>query len=309
MTGAGAPAIRRDRLKQLRAFCEATHLGSMSEAARALHSSQPAVSAQLRALEEEFGVALLRRRGTGVAPTRAGANLYRVARPLVEGLLRVPALFEEQHHGADSGSVRIGAGEVSGGAVLPGLVKRFQARFPRIRVVVRTGSGRDRLAWLRGFELDLVVAAVAPVPDDIEFHPLVKVDGVVVTPRDHPLAGRDSVAIGELAPWPMVAPPAGHHIRHMLEIVLGLYGMHPPVALEVEDWGSMLNHVAAGVGIAVVPDVCVAPHEPVAAVRLAHPFLFRTYGLAHRRDQLLPLAARRFVDVAVSEPGVGGGRG
>ena len=301
MRDAGSPSPRRDRLKQLRSFCEAVRLGSMSGAARAVHSSQPAVSVQLRALEEELGVALIRRRGTGIAPTRAGAILYRIVRPLVEGLLRVPELFDEQHRGADSGSLRIGAGEVSGGAILPWLVKRFRARWPRIRIEVRTGSGRERIEWLRSFELDLVVAAVAPVPDDIEFHPLADVDGVVVTPEDHPLAGRESVAIEELAPWPMVAPLAGYHSRRMFDVVLGLHGANPPVAIEVPDWGSMLNHVAAGVGIAVVPNVCVAPHEPVARVALAHRFIHRTYGLALRRAGPAPLAVRRFVDVAVSE--------
>ena len=301
MTDTGSLAPRRDWLKQLRSFCEAVRFGSMSAAARAVHSSQPAVSAQLRALEEELGVALLRRQGTGIAPTRTGANFYRIARPLVESLLRVPKLFDEEHHGADSGRLLIGAGEVSGGAILPWLVKWFKTRYPRIRVEVRTGSGRERLAWLRDFELDLVVAAVEPVPDDIEFHPLAEVDGVVVTPKDHPLAGRENVAAEELAPWPMVAPLAGHHVRRLFDVVLSLHGAHPPVALEVADWGSMLNHVAAGVGIAVVPSVCVAPHEPVAMVPLAHRFIHRTYGLALRRDGLAPLAVRRFVGVAVSE--------
>ena len=298
---ANSLAPRRDRLKQLRSFCETVRLGSMSGAARAVQSSQPAVSAQLRALEEELGVALLRRQGGGIAPTRTGANLYRIARPLVEGLLRVPELFEELHHGAESGRLLIGAGEVSGGSILPWLVKRFKARYPRIRVEVRTGSGRERLEWLRGFELDLVIAAVNPVPGDIEFHPLVEVDGVVITPKDHPLAGRESVAIDELAPWPIVAPLAGHHVRSLLDVVLGLHGVHPPVALEVPDWGSMLNHVAVGVGIAVVPSVCVAPHEPVAAMPFAHRFIHRRYGLAHRRDRPTPLAVQRFVGVAVSE--------
>ena len=308
MTDAGSPIGRRDRLKLLRSFCETVRLGSVSRAASAVHSSQSAVSAQLRALEEELGVLLFRRRGTGITPTQAGASLYRIARPLVESLLRVPTLFEEQHHGADSGWLRIGAGEVSGGMLLPGLVKRFQARHPRIRVEVRTGSGRERLAWLRAFEIDLVMAAVVPVPDDIEFHPLAEVDGVVVTPKSHPLAGRNSVTLEELGSWPMIAPRAGRHVRQLQDIVLGLYGARPPIALEVEDWGSMLNFVAAGVGIAIMPNVCVAAHEPVATVPVAHQFLRRTYGLAHRRDRLLPLFARRFVDMAVSER-VSGGEG
>ena len=306
MTGADSPAVRRDRLKQLRAFCEAVHLGSISGAARAIRSSQSAVSAQLRTLEEDLGVELLRRQGTGVAPTRVGANLYRIARPVVEGLLRVPELFEEQHHGAVSTSLRIGAGEVSGGAVLPGLVKRFQARNPRVRIEVKTGTGRERLAWLREFEVDLMVTALQPVPHDITFHPLVVADAILVTPEDHPLAGRDCVAIEDLAPYRMIAPLSGRHIRQYQDIVLALHGAHPRIVLEVEDWGTMLNHVAAGTGVAIVPSVCVAPHEPVRAVRIAHRYPSRTYGLALRRDRLLSLAARRFVDLAVPAPAGGG---
>ena len=305
MTGAGSPVTRRDRLKQLRSFCEAVRLGSISDAARAVRSSQPAVSAQLRTLEEDLGASLILRRGTGIAPTKVGVNLYRIARPLVEGLLRVPDLFEGQFHDMVSTSLRIGAGEVSGGKVLPGLVKRFQAHYPQVRIEVRTGSGSQRLAWLRDFELDLVVAAVHPVPNDIEFHRLVEADGVVVTPRDHPLGRRKSIGIEELAHHRMVAQPVGREVRHIQDIVLGLYGVRPRVVLEVEDWGSMLNHVAAGVGVAVVPSVCVSPDEPVCTVRLAHRFRLRPYGLALRRDRLASLTARRFVEVAVSAPAGG----
>ena len=304
MTDAGspAPASRRDRLKQLRAFCEAVRLGSVSGAARAVHSSQPAVSAQLRALEEALGAVLFRRQGAGVAPTRVGANLYRIAHPLVEGLLRVPELFEEQHHGVASGSLCIGAGEVSGGSVLPEIVKRFQARYPRIRIEVRAGPGRERLGWLRAFEIDLMAGAVDPVPHDIAFHPLVETDAVLVTPEDHPLGARESVSFEALAGQRMVAQPVGRSVRHIQDVVLGLHGASPRIVLEVDDWGSMLNHVAAGVGIAIVPSVCVGPHEPVRTVRLSHPYRPRRwYGLAHRRDRLLSFAARRFVEVAVSE--------
>lgn len=308
-TDVGQPLPRRDRLKQLRAFCEAVRLESISGAARAVHSSQPAVSEQLRALEGELGAALLLRRGSGVVPTRAGSELYRIARPLVEGLLRVPAFFDEQYHGMLPEVLRIGVGEVSGGSVLPGFVKRFQARNPQIRIELRSGTGHERLEWLRDFTLDLVAVAIHPVPDDIAFHPLVETDAVIVTPKGHPLAGHDRVTAGELSRWPMVAPPAGRSVRQFLEVGLALSGARPRVALEVEDWGSMLNHVAAGVGIALVPEVCVAAHEPVCVVRLAHRFRLRTYGLALRRDGLASLAAHRFVEMAVAERAGGGDAG
>lgn len=294
-----ASATRHDRLKQLRALCETVRHGSIAGAARAMGASQPVVSNQLRALEKQLGVALINRQGARAAPTRAGESLHHIALPLVEGLLRLPALFEEHHRGGGAGTLRIGAGEVSGGGVLPDLVARFQARWPGTRVEVRTGSGRERLEWLRRFELDIVIASVEPVPADIEFHSLVKVDTVVITPLDHPLAGRHSVAIEELAGHAMVALNPRSYARRIHDLVLGLHGVRARVVAEVEEWGSMINCVAAGVGIAAVPRVCVSEHEPVHTVAIEHWFHRRSYGVATRRGGLVGLAARRFIEVVV----------
>ena len=292
------PVTRRDQLKQLRAFCEAVRCGSISRAAKALESSQPAVSIQVQSLEDSLGAPLLRRTGGGVAPTRVGENLFRIARPLVEGVLRLPELFNEHHFGVAAERLRIGAGEISGGWVLPELVKRFHGRYPRTRVEVRIGSGAQRLDWLRGFELDVIVVAFDFVPRDVEFHPLVQTDAVVVVPENHPLGRRESVAIEELAHHSMVAMASDRHIRQLQDEVLRLYGVRPRIELEVDGWVSMLNHVAAGVGIAIVPELCVSPHERVRTVALEHRYGLRTYGVAVRRDQLVSLAARRFVHMA-----------
>ena len=124
MSARAAPDARRDRLKQLRAFCEAVKLGSLSAAARAVESSQPAVSNHVRTLEEELDAPLFRRQGGGIVPTRVGSDLYRTALPLIEGLLRLPALFDEYHHGAEAERLRIGAGQISAAYVLPDIIKR-----------------------------------------------------------------------------------------------------------------------------------------------------------------------------------------
>ena len=299
----GAPESRRDRLKQLRAFCEAVRAGSLSGAARAMDASPAVVSGHVRALEEELGAALLRRAGAGLAPTRIGARLHHIARPLVEGLERLPELFEERHTGVAAEALRIGAGQVSGGYVLPALVRRFQARWPRTRIEVRTGTGAQRLRWLRGFELDLVVAAVSPVPGDIAFHALVDADMVVVTPQGHPLGRCGRVTAAALEGQRLIAQPAGGSSRHIQDAALALHGVRPRVVLEVEEWGSTLNYVAAGVGIGIVPSLCVTAQEPVCRLTIEHGFRRRTYGVATRTDSLVSLAARRFVECALSDDG------
>ncbi len=303
MTGNGmeAPAVRRDRFKQLLAFCEAVRLGSFSDAAKVIGSSQSAVSVQVRALEEEFGTALFCRRGTGIAPTRAGRNLRRVALPLVQGLQRLPDLFEGHRHESAVTTLRIAAGEVSGGAVLPELVKRFQERHPEIRVEVRMGVGTQRLAWLRNLDLDVVATAMDVVPDDIRFHRLARSSPVLITPRDHALAGLESIAIAAVTGHRMIALPPTSYMRQFHDVLMLLHGARPRIVLELEDWSSMLNSVAAGVGIAIVPDLCVSAIDPVQVVRIEHSYGYRYYGLAVRANGIMARAASRFVEFALSD--------
>ena len=302
-------AGRRDRFRQLRAFCEVVRAGSISSAAKTLESSQPAVSTLMRRLEDELGVALFRRTGGRIVPTRIGRHLHSHVRPLVEGLLRLPDLFEELHTGDTTEALRIGVGQVSSTFVLPELVRRYQARYPRTRVRLRSGSGGERLAWLRTFDLDVIVAAFDVVPRDVAFHPIAQADALVITPEDHPLGKHKRIAIEALAHHPMIMPSAGSYTRQIQDAVLGMHGVRPPVALEVAGWGTMINHVHHGVGIAVVPDICIADEEPVRKVRLEHRFQRRTYGVAVRRNGLMGLAASRFVELVTSGDGPGSGSG
>ena len=300
MSARAAPDARRDRLKQLRAFCEAVRLGSLSAAARAVESSQPAVSNHVRTLEEDLGAVLFRRQGGGIVPTRVGSDLYRTALPLVEGLLRLPALFDEYHHGAEAERLRIGAGQVSAAYVLPDIIKRYVALYPRTRVELVAGTGGQRLEWLRRFEIDIIFGAFEVVPDDLVFHRIVTADVAIITPEGHPLGRRKRAGLDALTPHPMVALVPGHYMRQFQDMVLQLHAVRPRIVLEVDGWETMVHHIAAGVGVGLVPDLCAAEDQRICRVPVPHPFSARAYGLAVRRDGLMGLAARRLFDLVVS---------
>ena len=302
-------ASRRDRLKQLRAFCEAARSGSISAAAKAVGLSQPAVSFQVRTLEEELGVVLFERKGRRLALTQVGERLYEGAMPLVQGMLHLPALFAEGHHGTPAQWLRIGAGQVSAAYLLPGPLKRFAERHPGIRIEVRTGTGAERVEWLRTFEFDAIVGVVDATVPGVEFYPMHTSRMVLVTPLDHPLANQGAVAPAALARHRLVAPVSGRDARRMHDALLHLHGVAPRVLVEVDGWGAIVNHVAAGAGIAFVPDMCVTPWEPVATVAVKTRAVPRTYGIAVRRDGLMSQTTRRFVEMLASEaPGAGGAR-
>ena len=166
---------------------------------------------------------------------------------------------------------------------------------------MKTGTGRQRLDWLRNHELDLVVAAMDIPPPDVEFHPVVESELVLITPEDHPLAGRDSVTLEEAAAYPFVGHTTEHYTRQIAEVILRLRGVAPKIAAEVNGWGMITNYVAAGVGISVVPDVCLTEHEPVRRIRLKGVVPLRKYGAITRRGGPLSLCASRLLEIMVAD--------
>lgn len=294
--GAGAGG---DRLKRLRAFCHVARLGGITRAAEHLETSQPAVSVQVRKLEEEVGMALLERRGPRLSLTRAGERLYAQAMAVVAEVDRLGDTFAEAHHGQCADTLTIAAGQTSAAYLLPAYVERFRERWPEVRVEVRTASGERRLRWLRDWEVDLVVGSLDVAPPDVEFHPVLASRLVLITPAGHALAGRASVGFEEAAAYPIIAHGRTRYVTRLAETMLALHGVAPEIVVEVDGWGVITNYVAAGVGVAFVPDLCLSGHDRVCRVPFSDPVPARRYGTLTRRDGTVALAVRRFLSVMV----------
>ena len=272
-------------------------------------SSQPAVSTHIRALEEELGVQLFERRGPRIVLSRIGRMLYRRAMPLVEGMDRLPDTFSEEQYGVASDHLLIGAGQLSASYILPEFLSRFRESNPGIRVHVKTGTGRQRLDWLRNYDLDLVVAAMDRLPPDLEFHPILESELVLATPEDHPLAGRAVVDFEEASGYPHIRHTAEHYSTRAWEVIARLYGVNPEIAVEVNGWGVITNYVAAGAGVAVVPDQCLTDHDGLRKIRFPDVLPPRKYGAITRRCGPISLCARRFLEImAAGEQDVPGER-
>ena len=285
-----------DRLKALRGFCLVARLGSITRATEKLSVTQPLVSMHVRALEISLGAELFERRGRRVALTPVGETRYRLADPLVASLDRLCDTFRDGHIGEAKGVLTIGTGHASANHLLPRYLKRFHDQHPRVRIQVRTGTGEQRLAWLRDYEMDLIVAAIDVPPSDVAFYPIVDSEFVLVTPQNHPLAGKKKpVTVGEAAPYPFIAHPPGHYFAQATEAFMRLHRVLPNVVVEVDGWDAITSHVVAGVGVAVVPEICTREDDRIRKLSFEDPVPTRWYGAVIRRDALLSRPASLFI--------------
>jgi DNA-binding transcriptional LysR family regulator len=239
--------------RQLAAFCAVVEKSSFSQAAEKLGVTQPAVSLQVRALEERLGQTLLDRSGRRVEPTEAGLRLYRGAQRM---LALEAQLYEEV--AADSedlqGTLEIGASTGPGAHLVPLLLCEFQREHPDLHVALSiwdTQSVSDKVA---ARELELGVVGALRRSRSLEFEPLVRDEIVLAVPPGHPAAGR-SVSLDDLRKETVIAMQEGAGVRQVVDEELRRAGLRvrelePKLELGLQE--SVKSAVAAGFGVTFI---------------------------------------------------------
>ena len=288
---------KKNRLKQLRAFCHAARAGSITLAAESLFLSQPSVSLQIQALEREMGITLFERRGPQIKMTPEGELLYQLADPLVEGMDKLHETFAAQTGRLESGEINLAAGESTILYILPEFMKRYAETYPHIRLKLHNVTGRDGMSMLRADEADFAVGSMIDVPDDVIYRPIFSYGPKLIVPSDHPLARKNKVTLEDVSPHGLILPP--HHLStwRMVDLVFRQAGLGYRVALEAGGWEVIKKYVELGLGISIVTDVCLTGDEPLKAIPLDDYFPARSYGIVIRKGKYLSPQAKRFIEI------------
>lgn len=301
-TAAGAAPrfyYKGNRIKQLRAFCTIAKLGTLSRAAEALFLSQPAVSLQLAALEQELGVVLVERRRRRVALSREGQLLYELAQPLIDGFDALDGEFRSRMQGLAGGELNIAAGASTIQYLLPPMVARYREAQPSVRLHLHNVTGRDGLALLRSDQVDFAVGSMLEVPVDLSYEPIYHFDPLLILPLDHPLAARTDIHLEDLSPYGLILPPKRLTTYRLVDLIFQQRKVPFHVAIEVGGWEVIKEYVAMGLGISIVTGICVtdADRARLAVRNLRQYFPQRSYGVVIRKGRYLTAEARAFVDL------------
>ncbi len=290
-------------LRQLRYLVALAEERSFTRAAAREHIAQPALSQQIRRLEQELGLALVERTTRRVAMTEGGELLVARAR---RALAEVEAAHAEMQalRGLLIGRVAIGAMPTMGPIDLSPALATFHRRHPGVELVVREQSSEELAEMLRVDELDL---AFLSVTERIESHglglaQLASEELVVVLPRGHRLAAQGELQMAQLADEQFIGYRRGARLRELLESAARAAGFEPDVKLASNEGQRIRRLIASGVGIAVMPrSEAQGPEGEFAVATLVEPALTRDITLAWREGRRLPPAAEGFLELARSE--------
>src|ERR1051325_104944 len=302
MTASG-PRYKQNRFQQLRGFCYAAASGSISKAARRMNLSQPSVSQQIQGLESEMGVALFFRRGSKIQLTHDGQLLFQMAAPLIEQLEHLDEQFRRRRLEIDAGHIEMAAGTSTILYFLPRYVDEFRRAHPKIEMRLHNVTGLTGLEQLRAGLVDFAVGPLMFVPDDLEFHPIVSYEPVVITRLGHPLAYK-TLTLQEISRYPLILPPRGLSTWGLVDSTFKKHGLAYEVAMEVGGWEAIKKYVELGLGIASIISIGITGQEKLEVLPAGQFFPRRTYGVVLRKGRILTPQARLFIDSLLSGNGL-----
>ncbi|MET9176034.1 LysR family transcriptional regulator [Streptomyces misionensis] len=286
-------------VKQLKAIVTVAEVGSVTRAAELLHLVQPAVTRQIRTLEQELGVALFERTAQGMRPTGAGTIMVDRARRALGELERARAEVRPAP-GTVAGIVTIGLLESTSDLLAEPLVSAIARHHPGVRLRLMTAYSGHLQQWLDDGDLDLTLLYNLDSTPSLSARPLVRERLWAVAPASAGLRVDRPVPFAEVARNPLVMPTSGHALRSLIDAAAVRAGVDLEVVVQTNSMRLQKQLVLAGQGWTVLPGLGAAEEVTrgtISAAPLSEPDVWRSIVLGAPRFGRTPPA----VDVVAQE--------
>jgi LysR family cyn operon transcriptional activator len=282
-------------LRHLRYFLAVASAQNFSKASETLHVSQPSLSVQIRDLEEELGTRLLDRLGRKVMLTQAGELFRDHAERAIRELEQATQLVQELH-GAQRGRLVVGTLATVNSYLIAPLVSQFKQRFHGIHLQVHSQPSADIVTGLLANRLDVGIC-VLPVPhDQLTTVPLFDERLILVAPTRYPLP-QSRLRMQDLGGLPLVLMAVDYWLRKMVEAECAKAQIKTQVVLEMTAPEGILQAVAEGAGLTILPELYVRLRLAGSGLRiidLYDPVPRHSVGLAYMANRFQNIAAREF---------------
>lgn len=304
----GSTGSEKMNLAWLKMFNAIVDEGSLTKAAQSLHLTQPAVSKQLCALEEYYGMQLIFRTTRTVELTEAGKIVYQCSQKTLE-LIKKSRDEVERLTSTVRGELRIGASTIPGEYVLPRLLGLFQQLYPAVIVKLEIGDSKDIAQKVLDRRMELGIIGTIIKNRGLRHELFFKDELVAVVPGGHRFAGREMITLSEFMAEPLVIRERGSGTRSVMEKRLRVCGAPLSdlnVKLELGSTEAVLNAVSQGLGISLVSLFAVQPRVQtgeLAYLRIADLSLERGLYFICRKN-IEPTAITRIFTDFLKDRGV-----
>lgn len=282
----------RKDLIRYKAFYKIVETGSFTKAAEALGYTQAAVSQMMRILEAELKLSLFVRMRTGIKLTPEGEALYPIIKKIVMADRELADKANELY-GLETGEIRIGTFSSISQNLMPSLLKKFSEQYPGVKFVLRQGDNATIPDMIRSGAVDFGFLYPSAARGLI-MRAVSQDCFLAVLPEEHPLAGKSELTLADLAKESLIMLDEGN--IYTTETAFESVGLKPNLKYLVHDDYTILAMIEEGLGIGVLPAAILRHTNYHFNAIPINPPITRTLGIAYQSEELLPVAAKRFID-------------
>ncbi|MBS8232586.1 MULTISPECIES: LysR substrate-binding domain-containing protein [Marinobacter] len=290
-------------LRQLNTFLTVADTGSFSRASEKLFVAQPALSRQIRMLEEALNVEVFVRHGRGVVLTAAGELLYERARILLQSLERTQA------------DVTAVAGEVTGQVILGLLptvthrfsgtiIEQYRKRFPQVHLAVKSAMSGTLQQMVMQHRLNLAISYNHSNHKNLRYRPLIEEQLYLISPTDTRISKRSEITLDEVVELPLVIPEEKHGLRISMEKEAAERNKTLNLAMEVSAWPMLTDMVRRGLGYTILSSAAVhdmVQRNEVVAIPITSPEIKRTLSIVTPTDLPASVATMKLAEIIMQQ--------
>ena len=286
-------------IRHIRIFIAVYRAMNMTRAAEELHMAQPAVTRAIQEMEHYYGVRLFERLGRHLAATECAKELYGYAVHIDDTF----AVMERRLRGWDTaGVLRVGATIAIGNYELPRIARRFQAENPDVKLRARVAGASALIRAIMADEVDLALIEGGPLPGEMVAQPFGGDRLTLIAPVDSSIP--ENVSLRQVLEYPLLLREPGSAGRAAFDRLLQEHGLSVEPAWESVSTQALVRAVAAGLGVAVLPDALVRGDIDAERVRECHIAgvrMERTYVIARHKHKYLTYCAKRFIEICTAK--------
>ncbi len=282
-------------IQQLRGFHAVAKYKNFTIAAQKTQRTQPTISLQVKALEDELGVKLFERLGPKkVTLTPEGKILLDLTTPLLQELENVTTRFNEARGNYTTSSLTIATHSSVMIYPLPPVIKKFKQLYPDCQLAILNRSRDEMIQMLDNGEIDFGITSLNFVPQHIEYKVFSKFNRILIATKNHPISKKSSPNLEDIGGYPLILPTQESTTRKMIDQLFEQQGIRPNITMEVVGRTAIKTYVEMNLGISIINEYYVTPADrgKLFVKNVSSYFGKAETGILTRRGRLLSLPAK-----------------
>jgi DNA-binding transcriptional LysR family regulator len=289
-------------IQQLRGFHAVAKYKNFTVAAQKTQRTQPTISLQVKALEDELGVKLFERLGPRrVTVTPEGKILLELTAPILQDVDSLETRFREALGNYSSSRVAVATHTSVMVYLLPPIIQKFKAAYPTCHLAILNRNRDEMIKMLEGGEIEFGITSISNPPSTIDYRVFSRFNRILIATRDHPISKLKKVGIADIAKYPLILPAQDSTTRRLIDNLFQQHGLKPQVAVEVVGRTAIKTYVSMDLGLSIINEYYLTKQdrEQLFVADVTEYFGQAETGIVLRKGRLLPKPAKDLIEFVI----------